>query len=294
MSMVTSCPACTTTFRVSPEQLKQRQGKVRCGKCRGVFDAFKSLATLPDETPESTTDPSMSGAAMHFSTAGSGAGIAGPGIGIAGSGIGIAGSGIGAVAPGMAAVGFGTPQQGLLDIGASEPGLDAGLAHDRPPSAGRSRPLWLAALAVLALLLAAQLAYAFRDRLAAAWPASRSLLERMCAPVGCTVAWPQRPDLLAIEASDLKADPARPSVIVLTATVRNRGSIGVAPPALELTLTDAQDQTVARRIFLPRDYLPAAMDANNAMPALAEVDVRVTLDTGALRPAGYRLFLFYP
>jgi predicted Zn finger-like uncharacterized protein len=257
MSMVTSCPACTTTFRVSPQQLSQRHGKVRCGKCSGVFDAFKSLATLPDEpTADLPAEP--------------------PAVPPAGG-----------AASAM-------PQQGTLDIGPSE-SIRMEDADARAPAQARlTRRFGLAALVVLVVLLAAQLAYAFRDRLAASWPASRPLLEGMCALTGCTVGWPKRPDLLAIEASDLQADPARANLIVLTATLRNRGSIGVARPALELTLTNAQDQMIARRIFLPRDYLPGAADASSAMPPLTEVDVRLTLDTADLRPAGYRLFLFYP
>jgi hypothetical protein len=111
---------------------------------------------------------------------------------------------------------------------------------------------------------------------------------------GCAVAWPRRPDLLAIEASDLQADPARPNVLVLTATVRNRGDVAVARPALELTLTNGQDRMLARRVFAPVDYLAAPAQAAAPMAALAEVEVCIELDTGALRPAGYRLFLFYP
>lgn len=45
---VTRCPECQTTFRVTPEQLQARAGKVRCGHCQGVFNA---LAHLIDETP---------------------------------------------------------------------------------------------------------------------------------------------------------------------------------------------------------------------------------------------------
>lgn len=45
--MLTRCPHCQTAFRVTSEQLKVRQGKVRCGSCREVFDA---LETLADET----------------------------------------------------------------------------------------------------------------------------------------------------------------------------------------------------------------------------------------------------
>ena len=46
--MLTRCPGCATTFRVTPEQLKARQGKVRCGKCQAVFNA---LETLDEEAP---------------------------------------------------------------------------------------------------------------------------------------------------------------------------------------------------------------------------------------------------
>ena len=78
---------------------------------------------------------------------------------------------------------------------------------------------------------------------------------------------------------------------MLTATLRNRGSIPVQRPALELTLTDAQDQMIARRIFLPRTISGVRPEAG--MAPLTEVNVRIELATGDLRPAGYRLFLFY-
>lgn len=39
MSYTTRCPACGTTFRVVPDQLKISDGWVRCGHCADVFDA---------------------------------------------------------------------------------------------------------------------------------------------------------------------------------------------------------------------------------------------------------------
>ena len=45
--MLTRCPSCATTFRISPEQLKARQGRVRCGKCRNVFNALETLVEEP-------------------------------------------------------------------------------------------------------------------------------------------------------------------------------------------------------------------------------------------------------
>ena len=38
--MRTRCPECATVFRVTSEQLRQKAGKVRCGHCHAVFNAF--------------------------------------------------------------------------------------------------------------------------------------------------------------------------------------------------------------------------------------------------------------
>lgn len=46
--MKSRCPNCQTVFRVTPEQLKARAGKVRCGQCQTVFNALDSLL---DEKP---------------------------------------------------------------------------------------------------------------------------------------------------------------------------------------------------------------------------------------------------
>lgn len=56
--MRTRCPACGTIFRVTSEQLRRKAGKVRCGHCQSVFNAFdewqadtvesSSVAQAPD------------------------------------------------------------------------------------------------------------------------------------------------------------------------------------------------------------------------------------------------------
>ena len=68
------------------------------------------------------------------------------------------------------------------------------------------------------------------------------------------------------------------------------------PPALELTLTDERDETVARRVLLPADYLGAAAaeQAARGIGAGAEVALRVLIDTSGLRAIGYRMYLFFP
>lgn len=42
-ALVARCPHCDTAFRVVPEQLRVRQGRVRCGVCHQVFDGNAAL-----------------------------------------------------------------------------------------------------------------------------------------------------------------------------------------------------------------------------------------------------------
>ena len=51
MSLVTRCPACTTTFKVVRDQLRISDGWVRCGRCSHVFDATLDLHEAPDVAP---------------------------------------------------------------------------------------------------------------------------------------------------------------------------------------------------------------------------------------------------
>jgi predicted Zn finger-like uncharacterized protein len=49
--MLTRCPSCQTFFRLSPEQLNARQGKVRCGHCFTPFNALDHLVAPVDAPP---------------------------------------------------------------------------------------------------------------------------------------------------------------------------------------------------------------------------------------------------
>jgi predicted Zn finger-like uncharacterized protein len=49
--LATRCPACSTVFRVVPDQLRVSEGWVRCGRCTEVFDATESLVDLDTGAP---------------------------------------------------------------------------------------------------------------------------------------------------------------------------------------------------------------------------------------------------
>ena len=155
---------------------------------------------------------------------------------------------------------------------------------------------WIGTLAalLLTLTLLAQSAYFFRIEIGASLPGLKPLLEDYCALLECTVALPQKADLIVIESSELESDPDHSNLVTLHALVHNRAPYAQAYPSLELTLTSIQDQSIARRVFHPADFLKAGEDEKSGFAANRDLDIKLHLDTTDLKPSGYRLFLFYP
>jgi len=158
----------------------------------------------------------------------------------------------------------------------------------------RQRGRWLAAVAGLALALAVQALWWFASPVANALPGTRAPLELACGVIGCEVALPQRPEQLSIEGSDLQLlDVARPQEVLLTAQIRNRAEVAQQLPAIELTLIDTANRVVGRRVLRPADYVEAGRRVQDGIAGNEEVSVRLYLNTGGLRAAGYRLYLFF-
>lgn len=153
---------------------------------------------------------------------------------------------------------------------------------------------WLLALLVLALagLLGLQVAVHERDRLAASEPQLRPWLARLCEPLGCGIAPPRRIESIAIDGSTFNR--LRPDVYRLQVTLKNQSGADVAMPAVELTLTDSEEQPVVRRVLTPADLGAARL----ALAARAEWSgsAALSLPDSALasRVAGYRVLAFYP
>ena len=145
---------------------------------------------------------------------------------------------------------------------------------------------------LMLVVLAGQATYFWRGEIAANAPLLRPQLEKVCGLLHCTVALPQQLRQISIEGSDMQAlDPTSPGLVVLTATLRSHATIPLGNPALDVVLTDNDDRTVARRIFLPTEYLGVGTDARAGILPNAEVTVRLNLDTGDMGAAGFRIDL---
>lgn len=289
--MLTTCPECRTTFRVTQAHLGLRRGLVRCGHCGVVFNAYDSLlaelvappnepdrieedkiTTFPEETPSEGEVPELADEAQTPEP------------------------------PARLPPQLPTrpPELTLpLDLRreeTSESILLSELPTRTKAAAPAGRPRFLLqVLAALLLggLLLLQLALFLRADLAAALPATRPLLVALCQPLDCVVPLPRQLDKTAITASSLEHDGENQSRARLYLLLANRSGQTQTWPHIVLTLTDVRDAPVAQRVFAPREYLAKADRLEAGMADGEEQEIRLDLDTGTLAATGYALDLVY-
>jgi predicted Zn finger-like uncharacterized protein len=382
------CPACSTTFRVRPEQLSARQGRVRCGQCNHAFNALESVVEeehpladeapapdlpsqpeaeapffileeklpddelpLPGEMPDGADDtwppeadvPADDERIEPTGEIGAEAPQEWPPMETDAEDVpalsmdfplpddealsAMEAPPVDAAAPpdttfhlpephGETPVDFDalihtrdvapaflTPaprpshradgQAPIVEEEQEEEAGDAHTASEEAASPALGQAAWAAAATLLILALLAQGVLVFRDDIAQSSPQMRPFMESLCAGLGCDLPLPRDPASIAIESSDIQPDAGREAFFTLHATLRNRAEFQQAWPHLEITLTDARDKALVRRVLEPGQWLPA--DApRDAFPARREVVTRVGFEAPGVAAAGYRVYAFYP
>lgn len=169
-------------------------------------------------------------------------------------------------------------------------------ARERGPAPAQRKRL-LQRLAIVLLVVAGllQATYLARSQLSGYFPVLRPTFEAMCAPLGCEVAPWRDIEALRIESSQLQKLDENSDAYLLAVTLRNQGRATVALPAVELVMTDLQDQLLLRKVLQPADYLEAEQQAfaRHGLRAGTELPVRVRFRSQQAA-ANYRVLIFYP
>jgi predicted Zn finger-like uncharacterized protein len=319
MSLITRCPACGTMFKVVADQLRISEGWVRCGHCAEIFDAAANLQDgsritrpmpLADSSEEAAVDSEMP----------------------ASSGLSGFGTSVHTHVDDSIVTGSPDPMEIEEQVEALlEHPLDRPFELRRPDTPdvpepgphGYSRPAQLPpepelhdlsfvrqarrkafwrnpvvramlvlTLSGLCVLFVAQVAVHDRDRLAVAQPALRPWLAKLCEPLHCVLGPPRQIESISIDSSTF--NKLRGDTFRLNVTLRNQGSTEVAMPALELTLTDSQDQAVVRRVLQATEIAPNATAIAAGADWSTTLAFAVSATGNASRIAGYRLLAFYP
>lgn len=306
MSLITCCPACRTMFKVVPDQLKISEGWVRCGHCAEVFDASAHLVeTVPpaaarvpaaalDTEPAAITEPApireMPASAAAPSAALQDEPMYPPFVLRAQD----EEQDVAEALPPDESLPSEAPRETRRAAKAAAPVADVSFVRQARRKAYWRRPGVRAVLLLLALtlgaLLAAQYAVHDRDRLVALQPALRPAIEALCQPLQCQIGPPRQIEAIVIDSSTfnkLRGDAYR-----LSFALKNQAALPVAMPAIELTLTDTQDQPVVRRVLSPSEMGAASGVIGPQADWSATLALNVNPSGG--RIAGYRLLAFYP
>ena len=161
------------------------------------------------------------------------------------------------------------------------------------PNPALRQAAWAAGATLLSLALLAQGVLMFRGEIVQSSPQMRPFMESLCAGLGCELPLPRDSAEIAIESSDIQPDAGREAFFTLHATLRNRADFQQAYPYLEITLTDARDKALVRKVLEPREWLPASAP-KDAFPAKRELVTRVSFEAPGVAAAGYRVYVFYP
>ena len=242
--MYTQCPECLTIYKVGAGVLAEGHGSARCGHCAAVFDM---LSTLTEQLPggpfqelerqrgNRDSPPQLSVPALRPSR--------NPQV---------------------------QPQASLFDpderkrpTSPRRPHTPAFARAQRSAQRQRNWP-WALGATVLLLSLLGELAYAERTELLDEAHV-RPLLDRACATLGCRLPLRHDPAQLQLLSRDIRPHPSVPNALIISATLRNDADFAQAFPAVEITLSDLDENRIAMRRFQPQEYLGDSRNLGSGM-----------------------------
>ena len=251
--MYTQCPACLTTFKVTPAQLEVHGGMVRCGICSAVFHAEQRLLQVkPDsnqaeavllQVPEATKkDKSRrSGKSRRRS--------------------------------GRRRIDKLRTIDEKLAQEASIPTVTKQPLFTKPRLRS-SFLLWAFGSVTLLLLLAGQFVYFYRNELATI-PTWRPYLVDICLYAGCKLKPLRDVGRIELLQTSIAPHPQYENALRIRATLVNRASFRQDYPWMEVSLTSNAGNVIARRTFSPIQYsetpLEGALTPNVVATALLDV-----------------------
>jgi len=183
---------------------------------------------------------------------------------------------------------------GSGEAAAALPEAEPGFVRQARRKAFWRRPAVRVALVLGSLLgvgaLAGQVMWGQRDALAVQHPSLAPALQALCAMAGCELQPRRQIGDVVISSSGFRQLP-RSGQYQWSLSLENRSDFPVAMPAVELTLTDAQDKLLLRRVIrLDQFGAPVQIEGHGEWSVTAPVEVQ-GLEAAV---AGYRALVFYP
>lgn len=294
MSHTTQCPVCATTFVVAPEILTMAGGWVRCGRCANIFEATSHHPSENATHLNSHANPETNELAQSLEPQ----------------------------APEAAVHAYRTLDHWLTGCKLKRILDKVKRSVDAPPDNrfttnviihGARKILAKAARKQIAhtqwwawhkgllgfflgLLLALQMVVTFRAELSTHYPRLQPAIQTVCVYLGCTVQALQATDQLVIDNTNFDLIDTIEGVgrYQLAWELHNQAPYSVMVPAIEISLTDALDRPVIRKVLLPAQFVPPLATLEPDSKWRAEVRLTISRMPKDVAIVGYRLTAFYP
>jgi predicted Zn finger-like uncharacterized protein len=315
--MLTQCPNCQTTFRVTTEILRVADGQVRCGRCQTQFDALEALIDENEPAqPARRTTRAAAGEPIEVEES-----AAQEDITLEGRHIEISGRYRMPDSP------RGEPQMreetveewveiddideapsdaeeirieedliaddeqpGEIEVVEEEIVEEAEQVEDyllAAPPRPAVAPLWKILVGPLVLLLAIQFMHTYRHELAR-HPRIGPAIVGLYGALGVDLQpdW----DLHAYEILQwhLGSDPAMPGTLKVRASLKNVASFAQPYPLLKLVLEDRWGERVREREFDPAEYLDPAMAPDRLLAPAQQATATISIVDPGPDAEGFR------
>ena len=186
-----------------------------------------------------------------------------------------------------------TPPLDEADIEDEEEPAFLKRARRKQKMGGKLRALLGIGCLILFFAALAQGTYLFRNQIAGQLPQTKPLLTQLCDVFACRIDLPAQIAAVSIESSELQTLAENKDTFVLSTLLRNYSDSLQTWPHIELTLNDANEKPLLRRVFAPADYLSAA-EVRTGFAASSEHAVKLSFELTQIKASGYRVYLFYP
>lgn len=259
--MKTYCPQCETVLNVTPSQLKARDGRVRCGVCHTVFNAFDYAFDTPITSPKASPhhdviyddrvyqdEPYIEDSRDH-------------------------------------------DDRVLYDDFDDDYYADSA-------SRRRGGGVFLVFIVfILFVVLVLQSAMVFRNQLAHYFPSTRTLLMQLCSVANCELGGTRSISQFSLQKVTLNVRNDVPksdkqTALILRATLVNKEALPGEWPSLVLSLKDKNGQVDRRRIISPKEYIASELRVR-PMSAHSEYPILLHLTLNGAMASAYELKPYY-
>lgn len=251
--MLTKCPECNATFRVSNEQLEIAEGLVRCGLCDTVFNGSENAyeengakPTVEAEDIEQTQDEIEN-------ELGSGANL-------------------------ESEYSNEVQEDNLEDVSDIPPVIiDDVSAPPNNTHDNLRNMLWTFGSIALVIFLLGQITYWSKvELLPQGW------IDKACNLFGCNTSIKRDISAIKMLNRNIYTHPNVEDALMITTTIVNESEITQPFPKLQVALMDVQGEVIAIRLFTPEQYLVNKALLDTLMPPDKPVGARLeVLDPGS-------------